>query len=104
MIDELSKKRREKIGQLQEIMKRIFSNLGRVVMDIAPPQGEWKKKRLFDAIKFQISLSEDLLEHLKDEYPALLSPEQEKELLKDLRKKIDSAKEVAEELKQEHEV
>lgn len=104
MSEELAKKRKEKINQLQEIMKNIFSNMGRVVMDIAPPQGEWKKKQLFEAIKFQISLARDLLERLKEEYPALLSPKEEREILKDLKKKVESAKEIAEELEKEREV
>ncbi|NIQ07885.1 MAG: hypothetical protein GWO20_19845 [Candidatus Korarchaeota archaeon] len=100
MMDERIDTREGKIKHLKELLEIIFFNLGRIVMDLTQPIKEIEKIRLFEAIDFQISLAQNLLERISN-YPAVLHSEKEKGELKELKKKIEAAKEVAKEIEKD---
>lgn len=98
--EKMDKINEEKIKHLREIFKNIFSNLGRIIMDVTQPTKDIEKLKLFNATDFQISLARNLLESVND-VPDFLLSEEEKETINELRKKLESAEEVAKEVKEE---
>lgn len=93
------KEKEEKIEHLRELLKIIFSNLGRIVMDLTQPIKDIDKIRLYKAVDLEISLARELLQRISDFSNFPLS-EEEKEKVNEIKKKIESAAEIAKEVKE----
>lgn len=98
MEEKSEEEKEQQIQHLRKVLESIFSNLGRIVMDVTRPINDIDKIKLFKAVDFQITLAKNLLDNIK-EYPRL--SKEEKQQIEDLKKKIDSAVEVAKEVEKE---